>query len=91
MATREPTITLREPTLSSTWPKATVARPATRFAATPKARTMDSEKPKATPASTPPKAKIPASPSRKTAEETRNHTMERSVAHSRLTERTRSA
>ena len=52
---------------------------------------MDSEKPKATPASTPPKAKIPASPSRKTAEETRNHTTERSVAHSRLTERTRSA
>ena len=54
--------------LSSTQPKATVARPATMFAAIAKIMTCPAVKPKAVLASTAPKVKTPARPSRKTAE-----------------------
>ena len=54
----------RAPKRSSRRPAMIVETPATRFAAMPKMMTSLAVNPNATAASTPPKAKTPASPSR---------------------------
>ena len=56
------------PILSSTHPKATVARPATMFAAIANFMTSPALNPKAVLAKTAPKVNTPARPSRNTAE-----------------------
>ena len=79
------------PILSSTHPKATVARPATMLAAIAKSMTSLALKPKAVLARTAPKVKTPARPSRNTAEATRKNSVwgasrlrVRTVCHSSL-------
>ena len=61
------------PILSSTHPNATVARPATMFAAIAKIMTSLALKPNAVLARTAPNVKTPARPSRKTAEAMRKN------------------
>ena len=68
MAHRDRMMTFFGPILSSTHPKATVARPATMFAAIAKIMTSPALKPKAVLARTAPKVNTPARPSRNTAE-----------------------
>lgn len=64
-------MTFLGPILSSSIPKAIVARPATMLAAAPKMMTSPALMPKVPAASTAPKAKTPARPSRNRADANR--------------------
>ena len=63
------------PSRSSSAPTAMVEMPATTLAAIAKMMTSPAEKPKTDAASTPPKVKTPARPSRNTALASRNQTV----------------
>ena len=85
------TITGFAPSRSSSAPTAIVETPATTLAAIAKMITSPAEKPKTDAASTPPKVNTPASPSRKTALASRNHTVCRDSRHRRAMSRPRRA
>ena len=87
MHTSDTTMTFFAPIRSSSTPKEIVAMPATTLATMPKTMTCPGEKPKVPAAMIPPKVKTPASPSRKTAEARRNHSVCGLLRHSPATVR----